>query len=111
MFSYCYLLYPDIQHVSHVFFLQYDQMASQATQYGNELRNTKAEIAELNRMISRLQSEIESIKAQVNFQWNDDTFPEQSIVDHLLKNEAFQITTAVFARLVNKFLSTSDKKI
>ncbi|MCJ8744517.1 hypothetical protein PDJAM_G00119540 [Pangasius djambal] len=43
---------------------KYDQMASQATQYGNELRNTKAEIAELNRMISRLQSEIESIKAQ-----------------------------------------------
>lgn len=49
-----------------MFFFQYDQMASQATQYGNELRNTKAEIAELNRMISRLQSEIESIKAQVN---------------------------------------------
>ncbi|XP_017306281.1 intermediate filament protein ON3 [Ictalurus punctatus] len=43
---------------------KYDQMASQATQYGNELRNTKAEIGELNRMISRLQSEIESIKAQ-----------------------------------------------
>ncbi|KAM9444335.1 intermediate filament protein ON3 isoform 2-T2 [Clarias gariepinus] len=40
------------------------KMASQATQYGNELRTTKAEIAELNRMISRLQSEIESIKAQ-----------------------------------------------
>lgn len=49
-----------------MFFFQFDQMASQATQYGNELRNTKAEIAELNRMISRLQSEIESIKAQVN---------------------------------------------
>lgn len=41
-------------------------MASQAMQYGNELRNTKSEIAELNRMISRLQSEIESVKAQVN---------------------------------------------
>ncbi|XP_062843208.1 intermediate filament protein ON3 [Trichomycterus rosablanca] len=43
---------------------KYDQMESQATQYGNELRNTKAEIGDLNRMISRLQTEIESVKAQ-----------------------------------------------
>ncbi|XP_007251567.2 intermediate filament protein ON3 [Astyanax mexicanus] len=43
---------------------KFDQMASQASQYGDELRNTKGEIAELNRMISRLQSEIESVKAQ-----------------------------------------------
>lgn len=68
----------DIHHVVHMFFLQYDQMASQATQYGNELRNTKAEIAELNRMISRLQSEIESIKAQVNI--------TKSIIDRPFSN-------------------------
>ncbi|XP_072522294.1 intermediate filament protein ON3 [Salminus brasiliensis] len=43
---------------------KFDQMASQASQYGDELRNTKGEIAELNRMISRLQSEIEAVKAQ-----------------------------------------------
>lgn len=67
-------------------FLQYDQMASQATQYGNELRNTKAEIGELNRMISRLQSEIESIKAQVKIQRHNDTFPEQKHLDLPVKN-------------------------
>ncbi|XP_036414921.1 intermediate filament protein ON3 [Colossoma macropomum] len=43
---------------------KFDQMASQASQYGDELRNSKGEIAELNRMISRLQSEIEAVKAQ-----------------------------------------------
>ncbi len=44
---------------------QFDQMASQAIQYNDELRNTKGEIADINRMISRLQSEIEVIKSQV----------------------------------------------
>lgn len=41
-------------------------MSSQAIQYNDELRNTKGDIAEINRMISRLQSEIESIKSQVS---------------------------------------------
>ncbi|KAL0161408.1 hypothetical protein M9458_045133 [Cirrhinus mrigala] len=39
-------------------------MSSQANQYNDELRNTKGEIADINRMISRLQSEIEVIKSQ-----------------------------------------------
>ncbi|XP_058615675.1 keratin, type II cytoskeletal 8 isoform X1 [Onychostoma macrolepis] len=43
---------------------QFDQMSSQAIQYNDELRNTKGEIADINRMISRLQSEIEVIKSQ-----------------------------------------------
>nr|XP_006629424.1 PREDICTED: keratin, type II cytoskeletal 8-like [Lepisosteus oculatus] len=43
---------------------KFDQMSAQAGHYGDELRNTKAEIAELNRMISRLQNEIEAVKAQ-----------------------------------------------
>uniref|UniRef100_A0A8C2IXK1 Si:dkey-222f2.1 n=1 Tax=Cyprinus carpio TaxID=7962 RepID=A0A8C2IXK1_CYPCA len=38
---------------------KFDQMSSQASQYNDELRNTKGEIADVNRMISRLQSEIE----------------------------------------------------
>ena len=46
--------------------LQYEEMSSSAGQYGEDLRSTKAEIAELNRMISRLQSEIEAVKGQVN---------------------------------------------
>ncbi|KAM9757796.1 keratin, type II cytoskeletal 8-like [Menidia menidia] len=43
---------------------KYEEMQSSAGQYGEDLRTTKAEIAELNRMISRLQNEIDSIKAQ-----------------------------------------------
>jgi len=43
---------------------KYEEMQSSAGQYGEDLRSTKAEIAELNRMISRLQNEIESVKGQ-----------------------------------------------
>lgn len=43
---------------------KYEEMQSTAGQYGEDLRSTKAEIAELNRMIARLQNEIEAIKAQ-----------------------------------------------
>lgn len=45
---------------------QFDQMTAEADQYGNELRSTKVEISELNRMISRLQNEILAVKAQVS---------------------------------------------
>ncbi len=44
---------------------QYEEMQSSAGQYGEDLRSTKSEIAELNRMIARLQNEIDAIKAQV----------------------------------------------
>ena len=47
-------------------------MQTSAGQYGDDLRTTKAEIAELNRMIARLQNEIEAVKGQVrnkNFSW------------------------------------------
>ncbi|XP_049588746.1 keratin, type II cytoskeletal 8 [Syngnathus scovelli] len=40
------------------------EMQSSAGQYGENLQSTKAEIAELNRMIARLQNEIENVKAQ-----------------------------------------------
>lgn len=43
---------------------KYEEMQSSAGQYGEDLRTTKAEIAELNRMIARLQNEIESVKSQ-----------------------------------------------
>ncbi|XP_028302386.1 keratin, type II cytoskeletal 8-like [Gouania willdenowi] len=43
---------------------KYEEMQSSAGQYGDDLRTTKAEIAELNRMIARLQNEIESVKGQ-----------------------------------------------
>uniref|UniRef100_A0A667X7X2 Keratin 5 n=1 Tax=Myripristis murdjan TaxID=586833 RepID=A0A667X7X2_9TELE len=41
------------------------EMQTSAGQYGDDLRNTKAEIAELNRMISRIQNEID---ARVNLE-------------------------------------------
>lgn len=43
-------------------------MSVQASQYGDELRIVKGEVAEVNRLISRLQSEIEAVKAQVPLQ-------------------------------------------
>lgn len=45
--------------------LQYDQISMQASQYGDKLRAVKAEVLEVNRLISRLQSEIEAVKSQV----------------------------------------------
>ena len=41
-------------------------MAAEADQYGSELRSTKAEISELNRMIAHKQNEILAAKAQVS---------------------------------------------
>ncbi|XP_056292781.1 keratin, type II cytoskeletal 8 [Pseudoliparis swirei] len=41
-----------------------DQMSVQASQYGDDLRLMKGEVAEVNRLIGRLQSEIEALKAQ-----------------------------------------------
>uniref|UniRef100_A0A672M630 Si:dkey-222f2.1 n=1 Tax=Sinocyclocheilus grahami TaxID=75366 RepID=A0A672M630_SINGR len=41
-----------------------DRFSISSIQYNDELRNTKGEIADINRMISRLQSEIEVIKSQ-----------------------------------------------
>eukprot|EP00066_Takifugu_rubripes_P007862 XP_003973673.1 PREDICTED: keratin, type II cytoskeletal 8-like [Takifugu rubripes] len=43
---------------------KFEEMQMSAGQYGDDLRSTKAEIAELNRMIARLQNEIESVKGQ-----------------------------------------------
>lgn len=45
---------------------QFDQMSVQASQYGDELRVVKGEVAEVNRLIGRLQTEIEAVKAQVS---------------------------------------------
>lgn len=41
-------------------------MSVQASQYGDELRVVKGEVAEVNRLIGRLQTEIEAVKAQVS---------------------------------------------
>ncbi|XP_037304187.2 keratin, type II cytoskeletal 8-like [Pungitius pungitius] len=43
---------------------KFEEIKSSAGQYGEDLRSTKAEISEINRMISRLQNEIEAIKGQ-----------------------------------------------
>uniref|UniRef100_A0A3Q4N1A0 Keratin 5 n=1 Tax=Neolamprologus brichardi TaxID=32507 RepID=A0A3Q4N1A0_NEOBR len=43
---------------------KFQEMQVSANQAGDDLRNTKSEIAELNRMINRLQNEIEAIKGQ-----------------------------------------------
>ncbi|KAG9269457.1 keratin, type II cytoskeletal 8 [Astyanax mexicanus] len=43
---------------------KYEEMQTSATKYGDDLRSSKTEIADLNRMIQRLQSEIDAVKGQ-----------------------------------------------
>uniref|UniRef100_A0A667XHT9 Keratin 8 n=1 Tax=Myripristis murdjan TaxID=586833 RepID=A0A667XHT9_9TELE len=43
---------------------KYEEMQTSATRYGDDLRATKSEIADLNRMIQRLTSEIDAVKGQ-----------------------------------------------
>ncbi|XP_054648194.1 intermediate filament protein ON3-like [Dunckerocampus dactyliophorus] len=61
--------YEDIANRSRVdteawYQQKYQDMEASAGQYGDDLRSTKNEIAELNRLISRLQNEIDAVKAQ-----------------------------------------------
>ena len=44
---------------------QYQEMQQSAGKYGDDLKSTKAELADMNRMILRLQSEIDVVKSQV----------------------------------------------
>ena len=44
---------------------QYAEMQQSAGQHGEDLKWTKNEIAEMNRRIMRLQSEIDMVKSQV----------------------------------------------
>ncbi|XP_058498863.1 keratin, type II cytoskeletal 8-like [Solea solea] len=43
---------------------KFDQASAEAEQYGSEMRSTKGEIADLTRLISRLQNEIQAAKKQ-----------------------------------------------
>ncbi|KAJ8260062.1 hypothetical protein GJAV_G00176640 [Gymnothorax javanicus] len=43
---------------------KYEEIQTSASRYGDDLKSTKGEIADLNRMIVRIQSEIELIKGQ-----------------------------------------------
>ncbi|KAF3696543.1 Intermediate filament protein ON3 [Channa argus] len=43
---------------------KYEEMQTSANRYGDDLRATKTEIADLNRMIQRLTSEIDAVKGQ-----------------------------------------------
>ncbi|KAM6927974.1 keratin, type II cytoskeletal 8-like [Xenentodon cancila] len=45
---------------------KYAEMQQSAGRYGDDLKSTKAEIADMNRRIMRLQSEIDMVKAQRN---------------------------------------------
>ncbi|XP_056242471.1 keratin, type II cytoskeletal 8-like [Seriola aureovittata] len=45
---------------------KYEEMQQSAGRYGDDLKSTKAEIADMNRRIMRLQSEIDIVKAQRN---------------------------------------------
>ncbi|XP_075447978.1 keratin, type II cytoskeletal cochleal-like [Ascaphus truei] len=44
---------------------KYEELESCVGRHGDDLRNTKTEISELNRMINRLRSEIDNVKKQI----------------------------------------------
>lgn len=44
---------------------QFETLQAQAGKHGEDLRNTRNEIAEMNRSIQRLQAEIDTLKNQV----------------------------------------------
>uniref|UniRef100_A0A7N5K3N7 Keratin, type II cytoskeletal 8 n=1 Tax=Ailuropoda melanoleuca TaxID=9646 RepID=A0A7N5K3N7_AILME len=44
--------------------IKYEELQTVAGKHGDDLRNTKTEINELNRMITRIQSEIDGLKGQ-----------------------------------------------
>ncbi|XP_018422973.1 PREDICTED: keratin, type II cytoskeletal 8 isoform X2 [Nanorana parkeri] len=50
--------------VEGMYQLKYQELQASAGRHGDDLKNTKTEISELNRYITRLQSEIDSLKAQ-----------------------------------------------
>lgn len=49
-----------------VWLFQFEILQAQAGKHGDDLRNTRNEIAEMNRAIQRLQAEIDNIKNQVS---------------------------------------------
>ncbi|XP_032432739.1 keratin, type II cytoskeletal 8-like [Xiphophorus hellerii] len=57
---------------------KFDLMTTQANQYGADLRSTKVEIAEMNRVISRLTHEIDVIKPQCDSIQNSITEVESN---------------------------------
>lgn len=44
---------------------QFETLQAQAGKHGDDLRNTRNEIAEMNRSIQKLQAEIDTVKNQV----------------------------------------------
>lgn len=76
-----------------------------AGRHGDDLRNTKQEIAEMNRMIQRLRSEIDAVKKQVQFNQCESSHffcvtpppPKTPLMDHG--------TSFLFSALVCKLLS------
>ncbi|XP_053564304.1 keratin, type II cytoskeletal 8 [Bombina bombina] len=50
--------------VESMYQIKYQELQASAGRHGDDLRNTKNEINELNRYISRIQSEIDALKAQ-----------------------------------------------
>lgn len=55
-----------ISHKDSLLVLQFQELQSTAVDHGDDLKNTKNEIAELNRIIQRLKAEMENVKKQVS---------------------------------------------
>uniref|UniRef100_A0A3P8P8S5 IF rod domain-containing protein n=1 Tax=Astatotilapia calliptera TaxID=8154 RepID=A0A3P8P8S5_ASTCA len=91
---------------------KYEEMQTSAGQYGDDLRTTKAEIAELNRMIARLQNEIEAVKGQ---RANLEERGELAVKDAKLRirdlEEALQKAKQDMARQVREYQELMNVKL
>lgn len=64
-FLFCTMLTIHVAFCAFSLERQYEELQVSAGRHGDDLRNTKTEITELNRMIQRLRSEIDGLKKQV----------------------------------------------
>uniref|UniRef100_A0A4W4HSZ7 IF rod domain-containing protein n=1 Tax=Electrophorus electricus TaxID=8005 RepID=A0A4W4HSZ7_ELEEL len=98
---------------------KFEEMQTSAGQFGDDIRNTKSEIAELNRMISRLQNEIEAVKGQranLETQIADaEQRGEQAVADAKLRirelEEALQKAKQDMARQVREYQELMNVKL
>jgi len=69
--NYCFLFFAFLFDPNRY---QFNQMEAEANKHDSELHNTKGQIAELKRMITRLQRETDAAKTQVSLRFPIHSF-------------------------------------
>uniref|UniRef100_G1S7P2 Keratin 77 n=1 Tax=Nomascus leucogenys TaxID=61853 RepID=G1S7P2_NOMLE len=92
---------------------KYQELQITAGRHGDDLKNSKMEIAELNRTIQRLQAEISNVKKQVG--WMQSLISDQALQDARQKlqdlEEALQQSKEELARLLRDYQAMLGVKL